>query len=211
VVDVRAGLGVITPWSAGSGHVGPVRSREVATLAGMRTLLPDPPPAEFEALLERRRRSGADLHDEVWEGVVHMTPAPRGRHDDVQQQLAELLGPPARRAGLLPTIGGFNLGEPDDYRVPDGGLRRRRVDAAYYRTAALVVEVVSPGDETWHKLAFYAAHNVDELLIVNPEERTVDWLALREGRYEPTDRSRLVELGPADVAAQIDWPPIGTE
>jgi len=80
------------------------------TLAEMRTLLPDPPPAEFEALLERRRRSGADPHDEVWEGVLHVTPSPRGRHDDVQQQIAELLGPPARRAGLLPTIGGFSTG-----------------------------------------------------------------------------------------------------
>jgi hypothetical protein len=40
-----------------------------ATLRSMRTLLPDPPPAELQPLLERRRRSGADRFDEVWEGV----------------------------------------------------------------------------------------------------------------------------------------------
>jgi Uma2 family endonuclease len=45
-------------------------------------------------------------------------------------------------------------------------------------TAALVVEIVSPEDETWQKLPYYAAHEVDELLILDPEKRTVDWLGL---------------------------------
>jgi len=90
----------------------------------MRTLLPDPPPADFEQLLERRRRWGADTHDEVWEGVLHMAPAPRDAHANISQKLAELLGPPARAAGFVPTIAEFNVGSPDDYRVPDGGLHR---------------------------------------------------------------------------------------
>ena len=38
----------------------------------MRTLLPDPPPAELQALLERRERLGQDHKDEVWEGVLHV-------------------------------------------------------------------------------------------------------------------------------------------
>jgi hypothetical protein len=42
----------------------------------MRTLLPDPPPAELEALLERRTKLGQDRKDEVWEGVLHLVPAP---------------------------------------------------------------------------------------------------------------------------------------
>jgi hypothetical protein len=29
-----------------------------------------------------------------------------------------------------------------------------------------VIEIVSPGDESWDKLPFYAAHEVDEALIV---------------------------------------------
>jgi Uma2 family endonuclease len=56
-------------------------------------------------------------------------------------------------------------------------------------TAALVVEIVSPGDETWEKLPFYAAHHVDEVLIVDPQERSVSWLALERGKYRPIDRS----------------------
>ncbi|MGA2010896.1 MAG: hypothetical protein ABSH51_10270 [Solirubrobacteraceae bacterium] len=77
-----------------------------------------------------------------------MNPAPAGRRADIAQQLAEILGPPARRAGLVPMLSIFNLGEPDDYRVPDGGLHREREDRVYYATAALVVEIVSPADET---------------------------------------------------------------
>jgi Uma2 family endonuclease len=170
------------------------------------TLVRDPPPAEFEALLERRRQLGQDLLDEVWKGVLHMNPAPAGRHADVVQQLAVLLDGPARGAGLFPMISIFNLGESDDYRVPDGGLHRERADRVHYSTAALVVEVVSPNDETWEKLNFYAAHRVDELLIVDPQERRVHWLALSGERYEPVARSGLIALGPDELTERIDWP-----
>ena len=61
---------------------------------------------------------GQDVLDEVWEGVYVMNPAPSEGHADVAQQLAELLGPAARAAGLWPRMSIFNLGEADDYRVP---------------------------------------------------------------------------------------------
>ena len=172
----------------------------------MPTVVLDPQPVEIAALIERRHRLGQDVLDEVWDGVLHMNPAPHGRHANVQQQLAVLLDPLARGAGLLPRIGIFNLGESDNYRVPDGGLFRPGADELYYSTAALVVEIVSPGDETYEKLAFYAAHHVDELLIVDPETRTVDWRALAAGEYHAVERSALIELGSAELAGRIDWP-----
>lgn len=49
----------------------------------------------------------------------------------------------------------------------------------YVATAALVVELVSQDDETWEKLDFYAAHHVDGLLIVDPQERQVHWLGVQ--------------------------------
>ncbi len=176
------------------------------TLAGMRTLVSDPPPAEFEQLLKRRRRLGLDRRDEVWNGVLHMNPAPRGRHGDIMGQLAELLGPPARQAGLFPLVADFNLGDPDDYRVPDGGLHHERRDLTYYPSAAVAVEILSPDDETPEKIPFYAEHHVDELLIVDPAKRTVDWLALEHGEYRAVERSRLIDLRAAQLAKQIDWP-----
>jgi Uma2 family endonuclease len=71
----------------------------------------------------------------------------------------------------------------------------------------MVVEIVSPNDETWEKLSFYAAHHVDEVLIVDPQERSVNWLALADGEYHPIERSGLVALVAQDLAEQLDWPP----
>jgi Uma2 family endonuclease len=177
-----------------------------ASLDPVPTLVRDPQPADFEALLVRRRRLGLDRSDEVWEGVLHMNPAPHGRHAEVQWQLAVLLDQPARAGGLRP-VGEFNLGEPEDYRVPDGGLHAPGEPQLFYPTAKLVVEVVSPDDETWAKLGFYAAHGVDELLIVDPQERRVHWLALAPGgEYQPLERSSLIALAPAELAERIDWP-----
>jgi Uma2 family endonuclease len=175
------------------------------TLAVMPTLVRDPQPSDFEALLQRRRRLGQDLFDEVWEGVRHMNPAPSGRHGDLESQLHVLLAPLAKRAGLR-MRGQFNLGRDSDYRVPDGGLQQDTSNLVCYPTAALVIEIVSPGDESWEKLPFYAVHGVQELLIVDPEQQTVSWLALEAGSYQHVKRSGLIELGADELAGQIEWP-----
>jgi Uma2 family endonuclease len=172
----------------------------------MPTLVLDPAPSEFEAMLERRRERGLDRRDEVWKGVYVMIPAPGEAHWLVDDQLAEVLRPLARQAGLL-SSGEFNLGDKDDYVIPDRGLHRPEVRGDWRSTAALVVEIISPGDRTWEKLPFYAARDVDEVLIVDPRERTVTWLALREdGAYRPAEQSRLIDLAPERLAERIDWP-----
>jgi Uma2 family endonuclease len=170
------------------------------------TLVIDPQPRELLELIERRRRLGQDLFDEVWEGVLHMNPAPRGAHGALETQLTMVLGPLARASGLVVT-GQFNVGDSErDYRVPDLGMHRDFSDRVWYATAALVVEIVSPGDESWGKLDFYAAHGVEELLIVDPQEKTVSWMGLERCEYKHLKRSRLVELGAAELLERIDWP-----
>jgi len=175
------------------------------SLEHMPTFVRDPQPAEFEALLERRRRLGQDLFDEVWEGVLHVNPAPHSQHGRLEWQLAGILAPLADAAGLR-ALGQFNLGEEGDYRVPDGALVSPGPDAVYLPTAALVLEIVSPADETWEKLDFYAARGVEELLIVDPQEKAVSWLGLEAREYKHLKRSRLIELAAAELAARIDWP-----
>jgi len=173
----------------------------------MATLVLGTPPPELEALLERRRRAGVDRLDEVWQGVRHMVPAPSFEHARVATRLAVLLDGPARAGGLVLLMHEFNLGESEqDFRVPDGGLHRPGAGGVWLSTAALVVEVLSPGDESWQKLPFYAAHDVDEVLLVDPAEQTVTWLALRDGEYRPVQRSRLIDLGPSELADRLDWP-----
>jgi Uma2 family endonuclease len=173
----------------------------------MTTLVLGPPPPELEALIERRRQAGVDRLDEVWQGVRHMVPGPSFEHAHVAQQLGELLGPLARAAGLVPTMHEFNLGESEhDFRVPDGGLHRPGAAGLWHSTAAVVVEILSPGDESWQKLPFYVEHHVDEVLLVDPAERTVTWLALRDRDYQPVQSSGLIELGSTQLAELLDWP-----
>lgn len=171
-----------------------------------RVLIPEPTPPAVEALLEERRLAGADRHDEMWDGVLHVAPAPRDVHALLAQQLAVLLDPVARAAGVVPSAE-FHLGVERDYRVPDLGLHREQSWGTRAASAALVVEILSPGDETLAKLPFYAAHDVDEVLIIDPDDRSVRWLSLVPGGgYSDIDRSGLVNLSAAELAAQIDWP-----
>ena len=172
----------------------------------MPTLVMDPQPREIDELLERRRASGADRWDEVWEGVLHMSPPPSVEHQSLVAKLARVLGPLADAAGLE-TVVGVGIGVKDDHRVPDLALLRPGYEPQWNATAALVVEVLSPGDDTWEKVPFYAAHGVDELLIVEPHGRGVHWLALSpEGEYAATQRSSLIELSPAELAQCLAWP-----
>jgi len=171
----------------------------------MPTLVMDPAPAEIDELIERRRRLGLDHRDEIWNGVYRMNPPPSHEHQAILQQLAEMLGPLARDADLEPLIQEFGLGSSEEYRVPDGGLHRPGATGVWHATAALVIEIVSPGDDTWEKLPFYAAHEVEEALIVDPAAHAVHWLGLANGEYRPIERSALIDLGPSELAGRIDW------
>jgi Putative restriction endonuclease len=172
----------------------------------MRTVVLGPRPPELDALIARRRALGLDTHDEVWKGEYHMAPTAHSSHGWLDDQLAVLLHPLAQAAGLGGT-GPFNLGEPDDFRVPDRGLHRTRPNAVWIPTAAVVVEIESPDDETWDKLDFYAGHGVDELLIVSAKTRSVTCLVLEDGRYERVGESRLLGPDSATLAERIEWPP----
>lgn len=172
----------------------------------MRTVVLGERPAELEELIRLRAAIGADTHDEVWEGEYHMAPAPNGAHAALDTEVAVALTPLAKRAGLF-SLGALNLGDVNDYRVPDRSLLRTPESRTWYPTAALVVEIVSPGDESWQKFSFYASHEVDEVVIVDPRDRSVRWFR-REGReYEPVEHSSMLDADVADIVAQIDWPP----
>lgn len=162
-------------------------------------------PPEVDAWLRRRRERGQDLFDEVWEGSYHVAPAPHRRHGDIDDQAAFLLRPSALAAGLHPS-GPCNIGDHDDYRVPDRAYLRTRRPVTYESTAAVVIEICSPGDETYHKLDFYFARNVEELGVIDPERRTVEWFGRGDDGFVPVRASRLLDVSADRLAAEIDWP-----
>ena len=140
-----------------------------------------------ESLLEERRRKGHDVRDEVWEGVLHMVPPPSGVHQRFAFRLGVALAPLAKAKGLVAShetaVFWPGAGE-DDYRIPDlvfarpENVTHRGVDGR----AELVAEILSPGDETYDKLDFYADLQVQEVLVVDPEACTAELFVLRAGR-----------------------------
>jgi Uma2 family endonuclease len=158
----------------------------------------------LDEFIARRRALGQDLFDEVWDGEYHMAPGPSAEHGRVDDELSALLRPRARAAGLVRT-GPFNLGAREDYRVPDGGFHRGRPKGVFLPTAAVVVEVVSPDDETYLKLDFYASR-VEELVVADPQLRTVRIWQLVDGALVETGRSGLLGTDADELARGIDWP-----
>ncbi len=168
------------------------------------TFVMDAPPI-VEDWLAQRHALGQDLYDEVWEGEYHVAAAPTNRHANVQVQLVELLGPRARRAGLE-LLGPSNVGQPTDFRVPDLALLRREEHPVWNPVAAIVVEIVSPGDESRRKFAFYHRVGVEEVLIVDPEQRTVESFERGPDAFQPAAGSTILGITSAELASAIDWP-----
>lgn len=171
----------------------------------MRTVVLGERPAELEALIDKRRRLGLDHHDEVWDGVYVMAPHAHSDHGIVADELKGQLFRRAKAAGLLPGDS-FNVGEPTNFRVPDGGYHRTRPGTLYVPTAAVILEVLSPDDETFAKFDFYAAHGVDELLVADPDTCTVRCWHLVDGAYAEQPASALLDVGMSTLVAEVDWP-----
>ena len=88
--------------------------------------------------------------------------------------------------------------------VPDGGFHREHPDGVYVATAPVVVEIVSPGDETFEKFGFYAAHGVLEVLVALPDEHEVRCV-------DPSTGARLAVSGVLgmdlrELSAGLAWP-----
>jgi len=158
------------------------------TIAAVRAVMLDVP----QALLDERRARGADRWDEMWEGELHMVPPPSVEHQRLGAELFLILGPLAKARGLVPfydATGLFRPGVDDDWRAPDSAfarpevLSRRGIEGA----ASLVVEILSPDDETYRKLGWYASVGVGEVLVIDPETRGVELFANRDDRMVPVE------------------------
>ena len=111
--------------------------------------------------LADRRAKGLDRWDEMWDGVLHMAPAPSLAHQRILNDLIMFLGPllKARRRGeLVPGINVFQ--KSDNYRIPDltfvasGREQIFSADGVRGGGPDAVIEIRSPEDETYDKLPF---------------------------------------------------------
>lgn len=160
----------------------------------------------IEDWLAQRRALSQDGRDEVWEGVYVVAPHEHPRNGKVAVRLSVLLDARARRAGFEPG-GSFNLGDEGDFRVPDLGFHSGPADEAFVPSAALVIEVLTPRDQTWQKFDFYARHGVAEVWVVDPLDRNARCFRLQDGAYEQAPVSALLDLPMAQLVAELEWPP----
>lgn len=184
-----------------------VRRGGITLEPDMKTVVLGPRPTQLEQLILRRQALGLDIYDEIWEGTYHVAPAAHPAHGYVDHALAVLLDPYAKAARLLAT-GPFNLGDPSDYRVPDHGYHRSFPGDIWVSTAAIVVEVVSPDDETYAKFSFYADHRVEEILVGDPQKRSVLWFRRDADHYVDAEASALLDVRADDLTGRIVWPPL---
>ena len=154
----------------------------------MRAVMPEVPPD----ILAWRKRTGADMWDEMWEGVLHMAPVPNRAHQDLEWAMETYLRLRWARPRGNRVYHEINLaapgGWPNNYRIPDLLLltpERFGIDHNEYFEGApdVVVEIHSPGDESYEKLDFYAQLGVPEVWIIERDRKAPEVYVLRAGRY----------------------------
>jgi Uma2 family endonuclease len=179
----------------------------------MRALMLEVP----QSLLDERRRTGADLFDEVWDGVLHMVPLPSPWHQEFGSELLQALGPLAKRAGLVLSYE-TSIVRPGaaerDYRAPDLVAYQRAHCGArgVEGIADLAIEILSPNDESYDKLPFYAEVGVKEVIIVDPNTRAIERFVAEGGKPKKvTDvpvRSSALDVAFSVVAGpklRLEW------
>ncbi len=90
--------------------------------------------------------------------------------------------------------------------MPDRGYHRSLPTSVWVPAAAVVVEVVSPDDETYEKFGFYAARGVDELIVADPAARTVTVWARSRAAYEQQPGSDVLGVTADALRQAIAWP-----
>jgi Uma2 family endonuclease len=146
-----------------------------------------------EQELADRRSKGLDRWDEMWEGVLHMTPAPSLEHQRILSDLIEFLRPHLRKSGRGTLVAGINVfrerESSTDYRIPDltfvaGGREHVLVtDGVRGGGPDAVIEIRSPEDESYEKLPFYAALGVTEVIVCQRDSKQPEIFRLAGSQY----------------------------
>jgi Uma2 family endonuclease len=154
-----------------------------------------------ERFIEERKICGSDRWDEVWEGVYIVTPLPNNEHQRIVSRLVGILVEVITSSGLGEVFAGVNLSDVDgdwehNFRGPDVAVflkAGKAIDCGtHWRGAAdFLVEIISPGDRTREKIAFYDRIGVVELLVIDREPWSLELYQRRDGRLQMVAQSTL--------------------
>jgi Uma2 family endonuclease len=143
--------------------------------------------------LADRRRKGIDRFDEMWEGVIHMAPAPFYDHQRIVMAVAMFLGGLCEQGGRGVLAIGINVfneaSAAPDYRIPDFTFVRSGREHILARDGIrgggpdAVIEIRSPDDETYEKLPFFARLGVREVLVIDRDTKQPEVFRLAGTQY----------------------------
>ncbi len=149
-------------------------------------------PSAEDRSIRKRRESGADRYDEVWDGVHVMSPAPDPQHQGLGGKIYIVLDEVVDVDGLGTAHFGVNVSDRFDdwtknYRVPDvavflEGSTADHCGPAFVGGPDFLVEIRSDDDPTWEKVPFYERIGVRELLVVERDPWKLTRLRLVDGR-----------------------------
>lgn len=144
--------------------------------------------------LEQRKRLGLDRRDEMWEGVLHMNPAPLSEHQRVLVKLVAFLDPlltQQKRGQLLLEVNVFDeqsVGQ--NYRIPDLSFLSAGREALLTRDGVrgggpdVVIEIRSPDDETYDKFPFFIKLGIPEVVVIDRDSKIPEVYRLAGSAYD---------------------------
>jgi len=134
-------------------------------------------PGELKRLIRRRRRSGGDRWDEVWDGVYVMPPLADNDHQRLGLELSIALRSALGTDERIPIFAGCNVSDQPkrwrrNYRCPDvavflPGNPAEDRGSHWFGGPDFAVEAMSRFDRSREKFGFYAKVGVRELLLVD--------------------------------------------
>lgn len=170
--------------------------------------------AEFTALDESPERI------ELFDGGLHVTPAPTPRHQHVQGELFVALRQPARSVGLEVLQGPNVRLRPNRIPIPDLVVSATGIDyddpIIDCSAVLLTCEIMSPSNAATDKILkmhYYAEAGIPWYLLVEPDTATLHLFHLVDGAYvmhsvtKAGETLRLTDPVTADIEPADLLPP----
>lgn len=162
-------------------------------------------------ILRRRRLTGANRYDEVWDAVYLMSPLANDEHQMFVTDLSAVFTNVIKFTGLGQVRAGVNVsdlarGWRKNYRIPDIAIKlnsglARILKNHWVGGPDFVVEVVSEGDRTRQKLDFYSAIKTREVLVIDSDSWSLELYRFRDGRLVPVGVSGIAS--PVTLASEV--------
>jgi Uma2 family endonuclease len=167
--------------------------------------------------LAARRRTGVDRWDEMWDGVLHLPPAPNYEHQRILDLLLIFLGPLLEETGRGTLRSGINVfhetSKAENYRIPDLTFIARGHESVIDKDGIrggpdAVLEIRSPDDETYEKFPFYAELRIAEVIVIDRDTRRTEIYRLAGPQYAAIQADRNGSVA-SEVLAVRFTPPHG--